>query len=66
MVLANRARRFGLMAGWRAVVAVISVAFPELFEQVFYLEQDYKKPPTFSQVFCQKIENVFDLGRKLE
>jgi len=40
--------------------------FPELFEQVFYLEQDYKEPPTFCQAFGKSFENVFDLEPNLE
>jgi hypothetical protein len=33
---------------------------------VFYLEQDYKEPPTFCQEYWQKFENMFDFGPFLE
>jgi hypothetical protein len=45
---------------------VILEPFLELFEQVFYLEQDYKEPPTFCQAFGKSFENVFDFGSNLE
>jgi len=45
---------------------VILVPFPQVFEQVFYLEQDYKEPPTFCQEFCKKFENMFDFRQSLE
>jgi hypothetical protein len=65
-VLARRALRLGLI-GWIWVfTAVILVPFPQVFEQVFYLEQDYKEPPTFCQEICQKFENMFDFGQSLE
>jgi hypothetical protein len=68
-VRASLARRLGLI-GWAwaagARVAVILEPFLELFEQVFYLEQDYKEPPTFCQAFVKSFENVFDLGPNLE
>jgi hypothetical protein len=65
-VLARRALRLELIGWIWAVAVVILVPFPQVFEQVFYLEQDYKEPPTFCQEYCQKIENMFDFGCFLE
>jgi len=48
------------------VVADMVLPFLELFEQVFYLEQDYKEPPTFCQQNGKIFENVFDLWPNLE
>jgi hypothetical protein len=57
-----------MLPGWAEAgrVAVISVPFLELFEQLFDLEQDYKKPPTFCQANQEIFENVFDLGQNIE